>query len=148
MLSDYHSPKYPEQLCLSPMKKASGKPPPVVPNALKWGRCKQRPLNIDSLKVVFVLELLYTSTTVSKLLLTCEEWVALWAYFDSHSVSVRKCSKGITTCASNFTFLIIRMDSFLHASSPFLKSLSCALACYSNSLVIITKQSILCKGKL
>ena len=79
MLRGYHSPRHAEPFFVYqlPMKKASGKPPPVVPNALKRGRCEQRPLNIDSLKVVFVLELFYTSTTVSKLLLTCEEWMAL-----------------------------------------------------------------------
>ena len=72
------------------------------------------PLLVRSLKVVLVLELFDTSATVCKLLLTGEERMTLRANVHSHLGVVGQCHKCITTCASNFTFLIIRMDSFLH----------------------------------
>lgn len=76
------------------------------------------PLLVRSLKVVLVLELFDTSATVCKLLLTGEERMTLRANVHSHLGVVGQCHKCITTCASNFTFLIIRMDSFLHVVSP------------------------------
>ena len=69
--------------------------------------------------VIFVLELLNTSATVDELLLTGEERMTCWANVKSHFFFCWSCNKSITTCASYFTFLIIRMDSFLHASTLF-----------------------------
>ena len=66
------------------------------------------------LKVVLVLELLNTAATVRELLLTSEKWMALTADVYSHLVLVGESCERITTCASYFTFIVIRMDSFLH----------------------------------
>ena len=71
------------------------------------------------LQVVLVLELFNTSTTVDELLLSCKERMTCWANVKSHFFFYGFRNKRITTCASYFTFLIIRMDSFLHASYLF-----------------------------
>ena len=74
----------------------------------------------DSLfQIVLVLELLNTSAAVSKLLLACVEWVAFRADVYSHLRLVGQSHECIPTCASNFTFLIVRMDSFLHVGTSF-----------------------------
>ena len=83
----------------------------------------------SDLKSVFVLELLYAAASVSKLLLACKEWVALTADVYSHLVLCGESRECIPTCASNFTFLVIRMDSFLHVGTSFylyiMKRFSC-----------------------
>ena len=71
------------------------------------------------LQAVLVLELLYTAASVSKLLLACKERVAFGADVYSHLFLVGECRECIPACASNFTFLILRMDSFLHAGTSF-----------------------------
>ena len=71
------------------------------------------------LQAVLVLELLYAAASVSKLLLACKEWVALTADVYSHLVLCGESRECIPTCASNFTFLILRMDSFLHVGTSF-----------------------------
>ena len=71
------------------------------------------------LQAVLVLELLYTTASVSKLLLACKEWVAFGADVYSHLFLVGESHECIPTCASNFTFLIARMDSFLHVGTSF-----------------------------
>ena len=68
------------------------------------------------LQAVLVLELLYAAASVSKLLLACKERVAFRADVYSHLVLVGESHECIPTCASYFTFLIIWMDSFLHAN--------------------------------
>lgn len=71
-------------------------------------------------KVVLILELLNTTTAVDELLLTCKERMARRADIKSHFFFRRSGDKSISTCASYFTFLILRMDSFLHAFTSFL----------------------------
>ena len=71
------------------------------------------------LQVVLVLELFNTSTTVDELLLSCKERMTCWANVKSQFFFCWSGNKRISTCASYFTFLIIRMDSFLHASYLF-----------------------------
>ena len=66
-------------------------------------------------QVVLGLELFHTSASVSELLLSCKEWMARWANVRSDFFLYGLCHKCVTACASYFTFLIFRMDSFLHA---------------------------------
>ena len=70
--------------------------------------------------IVFALELFNTSAAVDELLLSCKEWVASRANVKPHFRLCRLGYKLVSACASNFTFHIIRMDSFLHASTSFL----------------------------
>lgn len=69
--------------------------------------------------VVLVLEFFNTSATIDKFLLSCKERMACWANVQSNLRHGRFSNKTVTTCASYFTFLIIRMDSFLHVSHLF-----------------------------
>ena len=71
------------------------------------------------LETVLVLELLNTAASVSKLLLACKERVAFRADVYSHLCLIGESHECISTCASNFTFLITRMDSFLHVGTSF-----------------------------
>ena len=71
------------------------------------------------LQAVLVLELLYTAASVSKLLLACKERVAFRADVYSHLCLVGESHECVPACASYFTFLIVRMDSFLHACTSF-----------------------------
>jgi len=66
--------------------------------------------------IVLVLELFNTSASVNELLLTCKERVALWANVKSDFFLEWLCNEWVAACASYFTFLIIWMDSFLHAN--------------------------------
>ena len=66
-------------------------------------------------QVVLGLELFHTSASVSELLLSCKEWMARWANVRSDFFLYGLCHKCVTACASYFTFLVVRMDSFLHA---------------------------------
>ena len=74
------------------------------------------------IQVVLVLEFFNTSASVSEFLLTCKEWMARWANVRSDFFIDGLCHKCVTACASYFTFLVVRMDSFFHAKSP----LSCS----------------------
>lgn len=71
------------------------------------------------LHVVFVLKLLNTAAPVDEFLLTCKERMASRAHIQSQLFFRRFGHKRISTCASNFTFLIIGMDSFLHVVASF-----------------------------
>ena len=71
------------------------------------------------LQAVLVLELLYAAASVSKLLLACKERVAFRADVYSHLFLIGESHECIPACASYFTFLIVRMDSFLHAGTSF-----------------------------
>ena len=65
-------------------------------------------------EVVFVLELFNTTAAVDHLRCAGEERMACWAYVESQFFFGWFCNESVTTCASYFTFLVIRMDSFLH----------------------------------
>ncbi len=95
-------------------------------------------------QVVLLLELFYTTTASHILLLTCVERMARGTNVGSDFGFVGHCCERVSACASNFTFHVVRMDSFLHAShlslfrpSPkFLKlkfhAIRAQLVCHSN----------------
>ena len=72
------------------------------------------------LQTVLVLELLNTSAALSELLLSCKERMAGGANIGSDFFLCGLGHERIAACASNFTFLVPRMDSLFHASHLFL----------------------------
>ena len=66
-----------------------------------------------------LLELINTSASVNKLLLTCEEGVTLGTNFNSDLAALggSGCNR-LAACASDYAFLIVRMDSCFHFISP------------------------------
>ena len=66
-------------------------------------------------KMIFVLELLNSSTTIDELLLTCKERVTRWTNIGSDLRLYWPGHKCISACASYFTVHVFWMDSFLHA---------------------------------
>ena len=75
-----------------------------------------------SLQSVLVLELLNTTAALSELLLTCKERMASGADIGSDLGLCGPRHERIAACASNFTFLVLRMDSLFHAFHLFLRS--------------------------
>ena len=74
------------------------------------------------LQTVLVLELLNTSAALSELLLSCKERMASGANVSSDFSLGGLRHECIAACASNFTFLVLRMDSLFHAFHLFLSS--------------------------
>ena len=71
------------------------------------------------IQIVLVLKFFNSSASVCEFLLTCKEWMARWANICFDFFLYRLCHKCVTACASYFTFLVVRMDSFLHANHLF-----------------------------
>ena len=72
------------------------------------------------LESVLVLELLDTSAALRELLLSCKERMAGGANVCSDLGLGGPGHECIAACASNFTFLVLRMDSLFHAFHLFL----------------------------
>ena len=70
----------------------------------------------ELVQVVLVLELFDTTAAGHILLLACKERMTRRADVQSHFGLIRHRGERVSACASNFTFHIVRMDSFLHAS--------------------------------
>ena len=81
-----------------------------------------------SLQTVLVLELLNTSAALRELLLTSKERMASGADICSDLSLCGLRHERIAACASNFTFLVLRMDSLFHAIHLFLKLRASAAA--------------------
>ena len=77
-------------------------------------------VSLNILQTVLVLELLNTSAALSELLLSCKERMAGGANIGSDFFLCGLGHERIAACASNFTFLVPRMDSLFHASRLFL----------------------------
>ena len=77
-------------------------------------------LGQELVQVVLVLELFDTTAAGHILLLACKERMTRRADVQSHFGLIRHRGERVSACASNFTFHIVRMDSFLHASHLFL----------------------------
>ena len=74
------------------------------------------------LETVLVLELLNTTAALSELLLSSKERMASGANVSSDFFLGGLCHERIAACASNFTFLELRMDSLFHAFHLFPRS--------------------------
>ena len=74
------------------------------------------------LQTVLGLELFDATAAGHVLLLACKERMARTAYVQSDFFFRGHGCERVSACASYFTFLILRMDSFLHASHLFLLS--------------------------
>ena len=62
-----------------------------------------------------LLELVNTSAGINKLLLTGKEGVTLGANFNSDFAALRRLGNdGFAACATNYGFLVLRMNAFLH----------------------------------
>ena len=77
-------------------------------------------VSLNILQTVLVLELLNTSAALSELLLSCKERMAGGANIGSDFFLCGLGHERIAACASNFTFLELRMDSLFHAVTSFL----------------------------
>jgi hypothetical protein len=63
-----------------------------------------------------LLELVYTSACIDKLLLAGVEGVTLGANFNSDFAALRRLGNdGFAACATNYGFLVLRMNAFLQS---------------------------------
>ena len=106
-------------------------------------------------KMIFVLELFNSSTTVDELLLTCKERVTRWTNIGSDLRLYWPGHKCISACASYFTVHVFWMDSFLHAvpffpartdpSSSYAHRDHCGGCLWYDSFTNISQKSRCCK---